>query len=437
MYTGLSVPTTKLEDVISRKTSAVNTPYIAYHLHTVHIDGVPLHTRRNCSSVDPSRSSTSSSPRPANTRNPFVGTQAAADGKSDPQRNDPGPREQTAEQLQTYLKIIVDDLVMLYDDGILVETPEYPNGLRVRVALVPIIAGHPAMCKLCGFANYGHSAASCPKCKALSSGLLIAEEFMQSLRAKVKLQTCAGAPRLSSDRVGVAVLSKRSSLELLLTSSSLASPSFLRISLKHCAFFKLLLQDPKVAKCSITTSPRCPEFPYSEWTNLVNGRPVNLDAVLSGFFSTSTNDERSESLGGGLELRFRAVAPAKLVSDAGTWTIAFDRMRAATLFVYRANSSAIAITSSACSRPRAPYPMSGAFRSTKQLVSALRSAGASSSPIFTGVGIVDAPCEPSSGASRKPKAQACNNWNNGRCSADAGACTRPVQHAYYPSSSVI
>ncbi|KAJ7940493.1 hypothetical protein B0H13DRAFT_1938393 [Mycena leptocephala] len=44
---------------------------------------------------------------------------------------------------------------------------------------------------------------------------------------------------------------------------------------------------------------------------LVNGRSINLDAVLSGMFSTSTTDERSEALGGGLELRFGAVAPAR------------------------------------------------------------------------------------------------------------------------------
>jgi hypothetical protein len=40
----------------------------------------------------------------------------------------PGPKEQTADQLQNYLKIIVDDLVMLYDDGILIEVPGHPNG---------------------------------------------------------------------------------------------------------------------------------------------------------------------------------------------------------------------------------------------------------------------------------------------------------------------
>ncbi|KAJ6587754.1 hypothetical protein B0H10DRAFT_1831519, partial [Mycena sp. CBHHK59/15] len=41
-----------------------------------------------------------------------------------------------------------------------------------------------------------------------------------------------------------------------------------------------------------------------------------------------------------------------------------------------------------------------------------------------GVGVVDAQRESSSGAVRKPKSQACNNWNNGRCTADAGTCCR-------------
>jgi hypothetical protein len=40
-----------------------------------------------------------------------------------------GRKEPTAEQLQHYLKIIVDDLITLYDDGITVKTPEYPDGM--------------------------------------------------------------------------------------------------------------------------------------------------------------------------------------------------------------------------------------------------------------------------------------------------------------------
>lgn len=40
----------------------------------------------------------------------------------------PGPQEPTALQLQNYLKIVVDDLVELYERGIIVKTPEHPNG---------------------------------------------------------------------------------------------------------------------------------------------------------------------------------------------------------------------------------------------------------------------------------------------------------------------
>jgi hypothetical protein len=42
-----------------------------------------------------------------------------------------GRKEPTAQQLQNYLKIIVDDLITLYDDGIMVKTPEYPDGTAV------------------------------------------------------------------------------------------------------------------------------------------------------------------------------------------------------------------------------------------------------------------------------------------------------------------
>lgn len=38
-------------------------------------------------------------------------------------------------------------------------------GRLVRVALVAIICDHPAMCKLCGFAEKNHKNAPCTKCK--------------------------------------------------------------------------------------------------------------------------------------------------------------------------------------------------------------------------------------------------------------------------------
>ncbi|KAJ6561302.1 hypothetical protein B0H10DRAFT_1704476, partial [Mycena sp. CBHHK59/15] len=63
----------------------------------------------------------------------------------------PGPTAPTADQLQHHLKVVVDQLIILYEEGILIKTAEYPDGMFVRVALVGIIADHPAMCKLCGF----------------------------------------------------------------------------------------------------------------------------------------------------------------------------------------------------------------------------------------------------------------------------------------------
>jgi len=93
----------------------------------------------------------------------------------------PGPTEPNATALQNYLKPIVDDLLVLYERGTVVQTDKHPNGERdtdtdllsllihsegipVRVALVGIIADHPAMVKICGFADHGHSISPCTKC---------------------------------------------------------------------------------------------------------------------------------------------------------------------------------------------------------------------------------------------------------------------------------
>ncbi|KII89951.1 hypothetical protein PLICRDRAFT_571426 [Plicaturopsis crispa FD-325 SS-3] len=77
----------------------------------------------------------------------------------------PGPTEPTAEQLQHYNKIIVDDLIMLYEHGVFYRSEKYPNGRRARVGLLGIVCDHPAMCKMCGHADHSHKVSPCPKCK--------------------------------------------------------------------------------------------------------------------------------------------------------------------------------------------------------------------------------------------------------------------------------
>ncbi|KIJ99329.1 hypothetical protein K443DRAFT_102433 [Laccaria amethystina LaAM-08-1] len=100
---------------------------------------------------------------------------------------------------------------------------------------------------------------------------------------------------------------------------------------------KLYAIDLKTTKRSLINSPTCPEFPDSEWTNVLAGRAVNLDAVLTGYYSTSNNDERVEEIGD-FEIHFGTVNLTKLVSSAGEWSIAWNRTSRAicTAFPHRA-----------------------------------------------------------------------------------------------------
>lgn len=47
----------------------------------------------------------------------------------------PGPTEPTADQLQHHLKVVVDQLIILYEEGILIKTAEYPDGMFSFVTL--------------------------------------------------------------------------------------------------------------------------------------------------------------------------------------------------------------------------------------------------------------------------------------------------------------
>ena len=91
--------------------------------------------------------------------------------------------------------------------------------------------------------------------------------------------------------------------------------------------------DPKATKRSLVNEPDCPEFPDSEWKNVISGRAVNLDAVLSGQLSTSQDDLKVEKFGD-LEISYGAVEPTKVVKNGGDWTIAWNRTVRATVFAF-------------------------------------------------------------------------------------------------------
>jgi hypothetical protein len=91
--------------------------------------------------------------------------------------------------------------------------------------------------------------------------------------------------------------------------------------------------DPKATKRSLTNEPDCPEFPDAEWKNIIAGRAVNLDAVLSGQLSTIQDDSKVEKFGD-FEISFGAVEPTKVVKNGGDWSIAWNRTVRATIFAF-------------------------------------------------------------------------------------------------------
>ncbi|GBE84343.1 hypothetical protein SCP_0603210 [Sparassis crispa] len=85
----------------------------------------------------------------------------------------PGPTEPTAEEIQHYNMLVVNDLINLYD-----------NGRRVRVFLLAIICDHPAMCKMGSFAEKNHKVAPCPKCKVPLSELFSEKSLKNEFEAR-------------------------------------------------------------------------------------------------------------------------------------------------------------------------------------------------------------------------------------------------------------
>jgi hypothetical protein len=117
-------------------------------------------------------------------------------------------------------------------------------------------------------------------------------------------------------------------------SSRQAKPTVLRDTLaKTLELIRAYTINPRATKRSLVNELDCPEFPDSEWKNIIAGRAVNLDAVLSGQLSTTNDDTKVEKFGD-LEISFGAVEPTKIIKNGGDWSIAWNRTVRATIFAF-------------------------------------------------------------------------------------------------------
>ncbi|KAH9856338.1 hypothetical protein C2E23DRAFT_882416 [Lenzites betulinus] len=56
-------------------------------------------------------------------------------------------------------------------------------------------------------------------------------------------------------------------------------------------------EDLTQARHDLSTSPSVPKFPEAEWTNVLAGRPMDLDHVFAGRYSPGSNKKVTERIG--------------------------------------------------------------------------------------------------------------------------------------------
>ena len=89
----------------------------------------------------------------------------------------------------------------------------------------------------------------------------------------------------------------------------------------------------KLTKALVLTSPQEPQFPHSEWLNILMGTMVNLDHVLLGMHAVSNNNWEVKLIGG-IQLKYGATEAAKKVHNAGDWSQAFCIYLKAVTFIF-------------------------------------------------------------------------------------------------------
>ena len=228
-------------------------------------------------------------------------------------------------------------------------------------------------------------------------------------------------------------------------SSRQAKRTVLQDSLaKTLKLIEIYTVDPKATKRSLVNEPDCPEFPDSEWKNIIAGRAVNLDAVLSGQLSTTHDDPKVEKFGD-IEISFGAVEPTKVVKNGGDWTIAWNRTVRATVFAFPHRMPELtsygeyivnlfSVTHSSVhgrviSFDKAVRKRIGSVRNLElwdfEKFADLKIAHMDS----IGVSVISGSSKEDGGRKGKKgknwrKDEPCNNWNDGKCSQAEEECRR-------------
>jgi hypothetical protein len=105
---------------------------------------------------------------------------------------------------------------------------------------------------------------------------------------------------------------------------------------KTQSLLKNFSKDVKWARANLLNCGRSyPQFPQSEWLNLLAGNSVDLDHIFSNIYSITQEDQESVSIRKNLELLHGSSVPAKTVKTHGDWVIAWEALVDTTQFVFK------------------------------------------------------------------------------------------------------
>ncbi|KAJ3536169.1 hypothetical protein NMY22_g6153 [Coprinellus aureogranulatus] len=90
----------------------------------------------------------------------------------------PGPKEQPPDECQRFLRVLVNELLRLWEHGFTVVTPSSPLGRLVRIILICICCDKPAAHKVGGFGSHSHTF-FCTRCWISQADKVKPEAFQQ------------------------------------------------------------------------------------------------------------------------------------------------------------------------------------------------------------------------------------------------------------------
>ncbi|KAF8811015.1 hypothetical protein BYT27DRAFT_7090511, partial [Phlegmacium glaucopus] len=199
-------------------------------------------------------------------------------------------------------------------------------------------------------------------------------------------------------------------------------------------------RDIKRARSSLLNCNRpLPQFPQSEWLNLLSGNTVDLDHVFSNIYTIACDVREPVEISKQLELFHSPSKPAKSVKTHGDWVIAWDSLVDATLFIFEHRRLELQLYSKHIQRYFASLPIQlhsciiNYDQAVQIWASQCHDLELSNFPEFTDLQLqwVHNPTSLASGSPSESRARQslnrhhsapCRRWNEHRCPNTAASC---------------